>query len=128
MVAAEFIAELEKIRDQFQWMLAPDRDHQPDRRTRTRYRIRSISKNGHEGFIFDPIGAVCCVRTGYAYSDDFWLEASEALGLSPIDAGDLTAAANDLTWREAERRREANRYLQSLRSRLLIAVGLDFPD
>ena len=75
--------------------------------------------------MFEPIGAVCYIQTGRTYTNDSWIEAANILGLSLMDAADLTAAANDVTWQRESGVREPDRYIQSLRKRLIAAVGLE---
>jgi hypothetical protein len=125
MIAAELISELEKVRGYFEWKLMPDGDLRLDRPGRTRMRLRGICKDGSNGLIFEPIGAVCYIRTGRTYINDSWIEAADILGLALMDAGDLTAAANDVTWQRENGVREPDRYVQSLRKRLFAAVGLE---
>jgi hypothetical protein len=46
--------------------------------------------------------------------------------LSPQDAKDLVAAANDLAWRQVEDHREPDPYRQMLRQTMATAMGLEF--
>jgi hypothetical protein len=126
MNTGELIAELEKVRDLFEWRLEPHQSRlEPiDRRARPRLRFRGVCKDGPEGTLFEPIGAVCYARTGISYSDDYWLEAALTLHITPEDARDLIAAANDLTWRPVETGREPDPYRQMLRQAMAAAVGL----
>jgi hypothetical protein len=125
MIAAELISELEKIRSCFQWQFVPDSHLAVDRRGRNRHRLRGICKDRLGELMFEPIGAVCYIKTGRTYTNDSWIEAANILGLSLMDAADLTAAANDVTWQRESGAREADRSIQSLRKRLIAAVGLE---
>ena len=125
MIAAELISELEKIHSHFEWKFVPDGHASPDRRGRNRLRLRGICKDVSAGLMFEPIFAVCYIQTGRTYTNDSWMEAANILGLSLMDAADLTAAANDVTWQRESGAREPDRYIQSLRKRLIAAVGLE---
>jgi hypothetical protein len=125
MIAAELIFELQKVHDHFDWKFVLDGPGSEDRRGRNRLRLRGVCKNGSGGLMFEPIGAVCYMQTGRTYTNDSWMEAANILGLSLMDAADLTAAANDVTWQKERVAREPDRYIQSLRNRLIAAVGLE---
>src|SRR6185295_14547805 len=45
MIAKEFLVELEKIRDSFNWKLVPDTHWHEERRSKPRLRIRGTCKN-----------------------------------------------------------------------------------
>jgi hypothetical protein len=124
MIAKEFLAELEKIRDSFEWKLVPDTHWQQERRSKPRLRIRGKRKNG-PGDLLEPISAVCYMRTGRLFADDAWLEAATAIDLSLMDASDLIAAANDRGWTDASEGRKPSEYVQRLRARLLASVALE---
>ena len=124
MIATEFIAELQKAASMFRWNFVPQTGRMEDRLARPRLRIRGTRNDRGQSLVFEPIGSVCYARTGLIYDEDSWLDAANAIELSMIDAGDLTAAANDRTWREDGSVREPDPYMQSLRKRLAIAVGL----
>src|SRR5262249_18018019 len=78
--------ELNRIRGNFNWHYDGEA-----RKIRAKLRFRSQTQ------LFDPIGAVCYTRTGLVFDEDHWLSAAEKLGLSLIDAADLTAAANNVS-------------------------------
>jgi hypothetical protein len=124
MIATEFVAELEAVRDSFNWKLVADRSWHPERRYPQRLRIRGTLKVGMDGFVFEPIAAVCFIRTGRAFADDHWLESATAIDLSLMDAGDLIAAANDLTWVEVGGQRQPHPYKSLLRGKLTLALLL----
>jgi hypothetical protein len=115
MVTKELMAELEKARDLFDWTLAPGSGPVHERRQTVRLRVRGVLKDQTQKMIFDPIGAVCFSRTGLIFSEDYWVEAAISIGLSMEDARDVVAAANDMTWRTRENRREPDPYRQALR-------------
>jgi hypothetical protein len=85
MVARELLEELKSLRWNFDWTY--------DGRNR---RIRAKLKSQPDGQLFDPIGAICYLKAGVAFDEESWFRAAEEIGLSHIDAGDLTAAANNL--------------------------------
>jgi hypothetical protein len=85
MVAKELLEELRGIRRDFDWKFDGNSG-----------KIRANLKS-QPGNVFDPIGAVCFARTGSVHPEQEWYEAAEELGLSHIDAGDLTAAANNVS-------------------------------
>jgi hypothetical protein len=121
----KFLEELEDTRDRFDWRLVPDFGKNPDIRTIPRYRLRAIVEDGPAGGkTFEPIGAVCFVRTGSAFTEDHWSEAARTLGLPSLCVADLIAAANDHTWSGPGGDRKPVEHLQALRLRLLRAVGL----
>jgi hypothetical protein len=126
VTTTEFMEELERVRDQFDWSLRPDTGWAPDRRSRPRLHIRATGKRGPvEGRVFEPIGAVCYGLNGQIYDEKSWKEAAAALDLLPISAAELRAAANDQTWAGAEGAREPVEHLQALRDRLIAAAGLE---
>jgi len=125
MVTKEFIAELKKSRDLFEWTLLQGTGTWVERRATPRLRVRAKLKNDPDQGLLDPIGAVCFARTGVLFSEDYWVEAAIAIGLSVQDARDVVAAANDITWRTVDDRREPDSYKQALRSWLVEATGLD---
>lgn len=86
MVTSELLEELNRIQGNFTW-------HYEGQSKRIRAKLRFPS---HQ-VLFDPIGAVCYSRTGLAFDEDHWFGAAERLGLSHIDAADLTAAANNVS-------------------------------
>ena len=124
MIAKEFLAELEKIRDSFNWKLVPDTHWQEERRSKARLRIRGTSKNGPEG-LFEPIGAVCYIRTGRLFTAEAWMEAATTIDLSLMDASDLISAANDRGWTDASDGRKPSEYVERLRAKLLASVALE---
>ena len=107
MIASELLEELNRIRGNFNWHYAGDA-----RKIRAKLRFPSQTQ------LFDPIGAVCYTRTGLVFHEDHWLSAAEKLGLSHIDAADLTAAANNVSL-------ISNRqYMLRLRSQIIDEVRL----
>jgi len=86
MVAKELLNELENIRRDFDWTY--------EGRNR---KIRGKLKSQPDGLLFDPIGAVCFSKAGLIFREDDWYRAAEEIGLSHIDAGDVTAAANNVS-------------------------------
>jgi hypothetical protein len=127
MNARELIDEFKQVVHLFEWRLVPHSVilESGDRRTKPRWRLRGTCKNDPQGAVFEPIGAVCFVRTEIIYGEDNWLESALTIGLSPEDARDLTAAANDLAWRQVGDRREPEPYRQMLRQTMVAAMGLD---
>jgi len=127
MIAQEFLAELAKAKDVFDWKVSAESRLDDDRRTRPRRKIRAYSKSNPDLF-FGPIGAVCYQLTGKIFDEDSWMQAAEAIQLSLIDAGDVIAATNDRVWKGAGRDRKPDPYLQRLRIRLVEAIGLDLAE
>jgi len=84
MVAREFLDELRSIHRNFHWKYVG--------RNRN---IRARAKGRHSPLL-DPIGALCYSKTGVIYDEENWFQAAQEIGLSHIDAGDLTAAANNV--------------------------------
>lgn len=125
MITKEFIKQLEKARDLFEWTFLPGNGPMAERRTSPRLRVRAKLKNDADMVQFDPIGAVCFAQTGMTFSEDYWVEAAISIGLSVPDARDLTAAGNDMTWRTVDDKREPDPYKQALRKMLVDATGLE---
>jgi hypothetical protein len=125
MVASEFLVELEKIRGQFDWTLVEEGASTPERRSKPRLSIRATSKTGPTDVLFDPIGALCYIRTGRIYPLPSWIAAANAIGLSLIDAADLVAAADCRVWRQVHGHSQPDPYLPTLRQRM--ASALDVP-
>ena len=124
MVTKEFITELEKASNLFEWSLSQGDSRFAERRAVPRLRIRAKLKNNQDQVVFDPIGAVCFAQTGLVFSEDYWVEAAISIGLSIQDARDVFSAANDMTWRTVGERREPDPYKQVLRKWVVEATGL----
>jgi hypothetical protein len=120
MTVQSFIAELAKVREQFEWRLEPDSSEGSERREWTRYQIRAVPEGGD--VVLDPIGAVCYARTGKSFDALDLAETCKAIGLAPEDAQHLADAANDKTWEESNGRRRPNVELQALRVEIIRAV------
>src|SRR5438132_1315066 len=84
MIAKELLEELMSIRRDFEWT------YEGGNR-----KIRGKLKSKPD--IFDPIGAVCYSKAGLVFKEEDWYRAAEQIGLSHIDAGDVTAAANNVS-------------------------------
>ncbi|HEX5000490.1 MAG TPA: hypothetical protein VFY29_19865 [Terriglobia bacterium] len=125
MVTKEFITELERTRDLFEWKLTTCPSPFAERRAVPRLRVRATLKNNPVNTRFEPIGAVCFLLKGLTFSEDYWVEAAISIGLSVQDARDLLAAANDMTWRNVADNREPDPYRMALRKWLVEATGLD---
>lgn len=119
MITKELMAELEKARDLFEWTLSPGSGPVHERRQTVRLRVRGTIKNSTDKVVIDPIGAVCFAKTGLIFSEDYWIEAAISIGLSIEDARDIIAAANDMTWRNRDNRREPDPYRQAIRQCLV---------
>jgi hypothetical protein len=85
MVAREFLEELKSVSKEFDWKF--------EGRSLT---IRATLKSRPNGVVFDPIGALCYCKTGLMLEEEHWFRAAREIELSHIDAGDLTAAANNV--------------------------------
>jgi len=123
VISSEFLVYLESVSYKFNWKLRDDTLMIPDRRQKPRLRIRA-SSGGLIGILFDPIGAVCYSQTGKIYEPSDWIAAADAIGLSLIIAGDLTAAINDRIWEDKHPCRGPSSYLHDLREQLLELTGL----
>jgi hypothetical protein len=119
MVTKELITELEKARDLFEWALLPSSGPVHERRRTPRLRVRGTLKSNPKLTVFDPIGAVCFSKTGVMFSEDYWVEAAISIGLAIDDARDIMSAANDMTWRTMNDRREPDPYRHALRKCLV---------
>ena len=124
ITSSELVSELAKIHRLFEWKLVPDTGSGSEQRSQPRLWIRCTGKDGPDGLIFEPIGAVCFVQTATPYGDDMWSEAATTLGLSETDARDLLDASNDSTWRTVDGRREPDPRMMGLRKQLADAVHL----
>ena len=124
MLIKEFIAELRKARDLFEWALLQGSGPWVERRATPRLRVRGRLKTDPDKAVLEPIGAVCFAQTGVLFNEDYWVEAAIAIGLPVQDARDIVSAANDITWRNVGDHREPDPYKQALRSWLVDATGL----
>jgi hypothetical protein len=124
MVTSEFLVHFNSVCHQFHWRVTDDALLVPDRRQHPRFRIRATCPTLSEHQVFEPIGAVCYVQTGRIFDPDYWMDAADAIELSLIDAGDLTAAINDRTWDDNQGRRGPNPYRNQLREHLLMLTSL----
>jgi hypothetical protein len=86
MVAREFLEELKSIHRDFDWKF--------EGRSQ---RIRARLKSRPNGVTFDPIGALCYSKTGLMLDEEHWFRAAREIELTHIDAGDITAAGNNVT-------------------------------
>jgi hypothetical protein len=121
----DFVRELKAVQHLFEWKLVPDNAWSADRRGEYRFHIRATIRNTTTTTVFDLIGAVCYARTGFLFDERRWFDAAAALRLDEVDAWDIMAAGNDLTWRRfAESRIPVSR-IQDLRNELASLVGLE---
>jgi hypothetical protein len=127
VLTKEFILELKKVRHMFEWNLTPDTGKFAERRATPRFHLRATVKDRPELGQFEPIGAVCFVRTNMAFTADYWVEAALSIGLPVQDARNIVAAANDLTWRTVGEVRKPDPYRQQLRTTLIETAGLQLP-
>jgi hypothetical protein len=125
VTATQFVLELERVSDRFVWRLEVNVGPGHERRTSPRYWIRAHSKDTSTDQIrLDPIGAVCFALTRKLFEPGYWPDAAETLQLDLEDGLNVVAASNDSTWKDRDGNREPDPYLQTLRRRLLSAVGL----
>jgi hypothetical protein len=110
MVAREFLEELKSVSGDFDWKFEGGAQ-----------RIRAKLKSRPNGLVFDPIGALCYSKTGLILDEENWFRASREIELSHIDAGDLTAAANNVCGHPD------HYYTQYLR-RQMISIVLPHPE
>ena len=57
---------------------------------------------------------MCFAKTGCLFDEESWIQAADAIELSLIDAADITAAANDRTWKAEGDERVTDPHLISL--------------
>lgn len=110
MIAKEFITALQETGDAFEWKLY-----------RRQQQLRGSLRNQSAKQLFDPITAVCYARTGTLFREDQWTEAAAELGLTWMDAGDLSAAANGVLGGSPDE----VRYRQDLRRSMIDVLSLD---
>jgi hypothetical protein len=108
MVAKEFIEELKSVFRHFNWCYSSDNK-----------KIRGYLRSQDRLHTFDPIRAVCYVKTGTFFDENEWIDASEQIGLSLIDSGDLTAAANNVQGPPGQRS-----YTRQLRKQIIDTLML----
>jgi hypothetical protein len=125
MTTQEFIDTLRSVAGRFAWSLEPDAGVHAHKRATPRLLVRGRPVSGpHQSHTFEPMGALLYARAARVLGPRDWVDAGDSLGLLPARAADLHAAGNDMTWAGEEGRREPIEYLQTLRERLLDAVGL----
>lgn len=110
MIAKEFMAALQETSDAFEWKLY-----------RRQQQLRGSLRNQAVKQLFDPITAVCYAKTGTLFREDQWTEAAAEIGLTWMDAGDLSAAANGVLGGSSD---EVH-YRQQLRHSMIEALSLD---
>ena len=125
MDAEEFVKQLLEIRTLFDWKATPDVKWAAERRAKPRLHIRATSRDLVGGVLFDPIGALCYVRTRQAFGAESWVEAARAIHLDDDEAWLIMAASNDLTWRLIGDQRRPYQRIVSIRSDIAAAVGLE---
>jgi hypothetical protein len=121
----DFIRELSKVRNLFEWKLIPDNNWRPERRSECRLHSRATSVDAGCNVVFEPIGALCYTKMGVVYTVHEWFDAAASLGLTDVDAWDVMAAGNDLTWRQFANGRSPLPEIKKLRDELAAAVGLE---
>jgi len=124
MTTDEFLLELESVSSHFLWSLVPDTRGWTERRRSPRMHIQAALR-GEPSAVFDPLAAVCYVRTGKAIEAKYWPEAARNLGLETSQGALLVAAAHDRTWEDAgDGSRRPVPGLLALRQRILESTGL----
>ena len=124
MTAAEFLRELTKVRELFEWKLVPDNDRVPERRSHPRLHIRALCK-GFKKPLFDPISALYYARAKVIIPPSSWLKSAKALKLVDASAWYIMAAADDQTWRTVGDTRKPHPQIIELRRQLAAAVCLE---
>ena len=114
MTIAELISELRASRELFDWQYHGNSKS-----------IRGFLKTGDITVPFDPLGAVCYVRTNRILDDAHRGLACGAVGLSSRDCSDVTEASNSYLQQDAEGKGSPDIYKQWLRRQLVFAVGLN---
>lgn len=82
MISNEFLAALRDTRHRFRWTLFENG------------KVRGFIED-LPNIAFHPIAAVAYLRTGKPFEGENWTEAGAALNLCWMDAGDLSAAADN---------------------------------
>lgn len=121
MTKEEFLAELSKTHDQFEWILDPDTSFPNERRSKPRHRLRGVLK-GSPDAVFDPLAALCYLHSGKMLDEKSWPDAARTLGMESADAAMLLAATSDRTWETVDGTRRPVIPLVELREGLLEAT------
>ena len=112
MTMAELILELRATRDLFTW--------QCDGAGKS---IHGFLKTGDSTVPFNPLRAVCFIRTKRIVDEAHLVEACAAAGISSRDGSDITEASTNS--KEAEELSSPDIYIRWLRRQLVFAVGLN---
>lgn len=99
MTQQEFLDQLEKIAERFEWTLEPEPGRPMNPNGRERLAIQGRAKDA-PSTPFDPLRAVCYAETGKSFDDRSWLPATRALAMQPSEAAELLAAAQDKVWQD----------------------------
>jgi hypothetical protein len=110
MTTAELISELRTAREPFEWIFCGEER-----------RIRGFLRTGEIAMPFDPITALCLIKTGCIFDDTSWAEAVAAMGLSRHECSDIIDACNN---RVGGKETERDPYKEWLRRQLIYAFGL----
>lgn len=128
MSMLEFLAELSATGDRFDWGLQVDGSTQlEERRSSSRLRLRGTLRDSSPPLVLDPLRAVYFAKTGKVVGSALCMVA-DALGVSDQRASMILAATNDRTWSGFGDERVPVDGLQSIRERLLEAVGVSEDD
>jgi len=115
MTTEEFLAELQNIRDQFEWTLGGGPGGGSGLNLRATLR-------GSPEAVFDPLAAVCYMRTGKVFETRSWPEAARTLVMDPVTAARVLSATNDPATEQAVKK-GSDPDLLALRELLLRATG-----
>ena len=115
----DFVCDLERVAFLFSWKLVPRTSGRSPEKPRLC--IRGTQEPDSDTLV-EPIGAVYFATTCRPYRPEKWAESIKAIGLSQMDAANVVAASDDLAWETGHGNPQLD--LQSLRSKLLNAVGL----
>ena len=113
MSIGELILELRAVRESFDWKYFGGKRQ-----------VRGIFRKGNLTTSFDPIAALCFIKTGKVFESYSWLEAGAAIGLSDRDCSDIIDACNNQTFGQSIGAVRHDSYHKWLRRQLTFAVGL----
>ena len=113
MRIGELILELRNVRESFDWKFFCGKRQ-----------LRGIFRKGNLTTSFDPIAALCFIKTGKVFESFCWFEAGAAIGLSERDCSDVIDACNNQFHGQSHGAVRQDSYHQWLRRQLILAVGL----
>jgi hypothetical protein len=120
MTQRQFLEELDRVQDRFEWQLSADVNSKAEQRSRPRLVLHAKPKTEPSTRALDPVAAVCYAHTAQVHG---LKSAAEALGMAFSDAAALVAASKDNTYAGPDGQRKPVDALVALRGQLLAIVG-----